>query len=980
MGQPRINGFRPDSTSGRASSAGSQSSVNPSSPLLDSYENEDFGSVRDSDNGDDDTASNTSLEDGDLDFTPQAYHPLNAINNFILTNYPKVNVVVTHDDDWMALLSDKDLAMPDDRIMEQRFREMYDIVAINGSLRLRARSPFHSPCNPLPDHEKTVLPFNASRPGMYMPMPFQSYYTSTPTSTGALSPAVTFTSAGTNTVVATPSSKANSGDWTFPPQIPDVLQSLMLSGAPQVFPDSPRNIESSDSEMEHERADRDVDYKRSYEEAFPAENLLEEPNDDLQPEYSNEGMRIGDVGIITDDGCFDYLFNICASADDPINSRGVPGNFVPLVWNNRSVKIRDIFRPGVPQCSRRAKQRQLSFEASATVPGSPIGLGGGIEVTFQQDSGAVLMPPKGADRIDCSQRASFRRYAEEHAQDWYRFVNGTLGREAENGSIYLVTGFDKADAWETALFDSTSSTRSCSLIFTTSGVADGRMKLSQSSLYQTSVTSRCCANDAKYNQTLFMRGFRVSIRQGPSAWFLGSTRVISTSSSKSDIFDPVGRFHSGGPYPGSPPRGSRSGSSNGSGRSSSGSTDNDTDSDDYGGAWDSDTDDCGGSSSDTSFDDGDFDELPAQIYHPLNAINNFLLETNPELDVIVTHDEVWMKLLTDGDTIMPDDEVLIQRLQERFDISVMEGSILLELRDPSSWEPSSSSIISAGPRDSSREGEPATGYHPNTIDANSQIYSFVALPGNTVRKRPRSRYDEIERLYGSRSGSDEAPVTMQGGNFKHSQNDGGCSGDYDLPNSLPIKTDHWNWGKSNHSITPQASSLPRPTEISSHDAISWDYPKREQEICTGGSQSFASSSYHPGPPPLIPLDRDKRLTGDTGNQVLAGEGSECSLDSRGTSLRDRYSLAVHNPHPSCIGPFIAGKFQLKPVWVPTQSSTATIWAPELALSTLRILNARVTTHAMTFHRKNIRDEVFNTVIAMELSRNQMKTQNQADKL
>ena len=32
-------------------------------------------------------------------------------------------------------------------------------------------------------------------------------------------------------------------------------------------------------------------------------------------------------------------------------------------------------------------------------------------------------------------------------------------------------------------------------------------------------------------------------------------------------------------------------------------------------------------------------------------------------------------------------------------------------------------------------------------DANNRTYSFVALPGNTVKKRPRRKYDEIERLY-----------------------------------------------------------------------------------------------------------------------------------------------------------------------------------------------------------------------------------------
>jgi hypothetical protein len=32
-------------------------------------------------------------------------------------------------------------------------------------------------------------------------------------------------------------------------------------------------------------------------------------------------------------------------------------------------------------------------------------------------------------------------------------------------------------------------------------------------------------------------------------------------------------------------------------------------------------------------------------------------------------------------------------------------------------------------------------------DPVSKQYSFVSLPGNAVRKRPRRRYDEIERLY-----------------------------------------------------------------------------------------------------------------------------------------------------------------------------------------------------------------------------------------
>lgn len=37
--------------------------------------------------------------------------------------------------------------------------------------------------------------------------------------------------------------------------------------------------------------------------------------------------------------------------------------------------------------------------------------------------------------------------------------------------------------------------------------------------------------------------------------------------------------------------------------------------------------------------------------------------------------------------------------------------------------------------------------NPNVRDNSNKTYSFVALAGNTVKKRPRRRYDEIERLY-----------------------------------------------------------------------------------------------------------------------------------------------------------------------------------------------------------------------------------------
>ena len=64
--------------------------------------------------------------------------------------------------------------------------------------------------------------------------------------------------------------------------------------------------------------------------------------------YRAQGVRVGDVGIFTENGGFDFLFNICVPGDDPINPRKLPENFIPISPPVNPTDIRKFaeFSPG----------------------------------------------------------------------------------------------------------------------------------------------------------------------------------------------------------------------------------------------------------------------------------------------------------------------------------------------------------------------------------------------------------------------------------------------------------------------------------------------------------------------------------------------------------------------------------------------------------------------------------------------------------
>jgi hypothetical protein len=108
----------------------------------------------------------------------------------------------------------------------------------------------------------------------------------------------------------------------------------------------------------------------------------------------------------------------------------------------------------------------------------------------------------------------------KNAESWYRYVNGPRGREAANGSIYLVTGCDKGKSWGTAAFSNVS--RSFSLNFNATAVATGNANYIYSWEPHSLAVTRAGppiedfddAQDRPLNQCIFIRGFRVTLSQG----------------------------------------------------------------------------------------------------------------------------------------------------------------------------------------------------------------------------------------------------------------------------------------------------------------------------------------------------------------------------------------------------------------------------------------------------------------------------------
>ncbi|KAK0469386.1 caspase domain-containing protein [Desarmillaria tabescens] len=248
------------------------------------------------------------------------------------------------------------------------------------------------------------------------------------------------------------------------------------------------------------------------------------PNHDpnLPPTYPKDGTRVGDLGYLTDEGGFAYLFNVCTDVNNPSNFGRVPPDFVPL---------KDIPEPAV--------EKRLELHGKNTVltassgRQSPIRLdqppvrvkfeaGRGYEFTCSAAQAAILVLPDGGERYDSILPHLLEKYAAANAHSWYKYFNSPAQhRQIRNGMLYLVTGFDKCRSWGNACYSRPSDSPSISPKFSTTGTTglDGSMR------YSWDVQNLKGIHTQSYfpgtvgmpaSQTVFLRGYSISVRPDPS--------------------------------------------------------------------------------------------------------------------------------------------------------------------------------------------------------------------------------------------------------------------------------------------------------------------------------------------------------------------------------------------------------------------------------------------------------------------------------
>ncbi|KAF7345421.1 hypothetical protein MVEN_01560100 [Mycena venus] len=400
-----------------------------------------------------------------------------------------------------------------------------------------------------------------------------------------------------------------------------------------------------------------------------------QPFDDLPEPARKTGTEIGDVGLITQDGAFDPIFNILRERDDPSNRFGVPRAFEQVLLDPEDIATHTQFLlPGSDISNTTISKKRLDVVASTeSNVFLPVGAGAVVEVSTSSRQTGLLLLPDGASRWDLRRQQRFRDYAMKHAHNWYAFVNGSLERMVGNGDLYLVTGVTKSTSWGVAAVENHSGEGTLSLKLKAAQIGNAGASYaweweSAGSSVNAGPRRRAGEEEWRDNQTVFLRGFKVAVRSTPLRRAPKIRSIVLSKWSEMEskgTFIPFSQSQTSAAGPSSPTTSSQPQSSDRKGNSLSWSAFNET----------------GPSSAGSSSDDGESLGPSTTNHHPSDLINEHLLDCFVDATVAVTHDDEWASILTEQDSEVPADDELITRLSNKFKMSIVSGGVCLQPLD-----------------------------------------------------------------------------------------------------------------------------------------------------------------------------------------------------------------------------------------------------------------------------------------------------------
>ncbi|KAJ7649897.1 hypothetical protein FB45DRAFT_886302, partial [Roridomyces roridus] len=435
------------------------------------------------------------------------------------------------------------------------------------------------------------------------------------------------------------------------------------------------------------------------------------PRANLSAEYRRNGISIGDVGSPF---TFDFFFNIYLPAGYPVNTH-TPEDFVPLApYDVIDVSQEDV-APG--------DYVATPFVQHTTGVGFSQFPGDAFVFHCYNPTGAVLALPHGARQEKLGNLAATRNYAAKNAESWYKYVNGTRGRELKNGTLYLVTGWEKSASWGIATFHDVISPRNeLQLAFRpTADRSVGHRYRWQTCPARHKYADPPGGNDHCLNQTTFIHGFSISL--GETFWqrLFGGISMCSLADSQlltspSD-FVPFG-FQ----------RSVFSWSFDFAGSSTTG----------------------GKSRAEAKVTTSDLSSAP-ELFLPGRMINDWILSQTPDAKVVITHDDNWAEALHDFATAtsLRTERDFLQKLAEKFVMHDDEGLTFLVPRNSTEDSKSHEADLwgsSVNFRLSMSEDVDLQANSIHTSSSDSSFLSALLQVGENPEIHPDSEHDDFSNL------------------------------------------------------------------------------------------------------------------------------------------------------------------------------------------------------------------------------------------